>query len=64
MKKRALNVAADCPSLCPSHQTSSQAVPQKLDETDKDDHNDEDDADADGPVRLVQSIFCSFLLSL
>ena len=52
------------PCDIPLHQTSSQAVPQKLDETNKDDHDDEDDADADGPVRLVQSIFCSFLLSL
>ena len=48
----------------PLHQASSEAVPQKFDETNKDDHNDENDADADGPVRLVQSIFCSFLLSL
>ena len=60
-KQRVFNAALPC---APSHKASSEAVPQKLDEADKDDNADEDDADADGPVRLIESVFCCLLLSL
>ena len=51
-------------SCVPLHEASFEAVPEKFDETDKDDHDYEDDANADRPMCLVQSIFRCFLLSL
>ena len=47
-----------------SHETSPETVFDQFDEANKKDHDYENDADAQGSVSFVQSIFRSFSLSL